>query len=81
MRPDIGKIVDKAAELGLYSSMDTNGYLFPQRWQELRNLSHVVIALDGIGRCMMPIVSRVLSQTPGSHRGGVGRSLCGLSPC
>jgi MoaA/NifB/PqqE/SkfB family radical SAM enzyme len=47
MRPDIGKIVDKAAELGLYSSMDTNGYLFPQRWQELRNLSHVVIALDG----------------------------------
>lgn len=62
MRPDIGKIVDKAAELGLYSSMDTNGYLFPQRWQELSNLSHVVIALDGTEEM------HDANREPGSYR-------------
>jgi MoaA/NifB/PqqE/SkfB family radical SAM enzyme len=47
MRPDIGKIVEHATELGLYCSMDTNGYLVPKRMDVVKKLSHMVIALDG----------------------------------
>lgn len=47
LRPDLGALIDHAHALGLWTSLDTNGYLFPKRAQELHNLDHVVFSLDG----------------------------------
>ena len=47
IRPDIGKIIERAKEKGMYVTMDSNGYLLPERIDEISGLDHLVIALDG----------------------------------
>ena len=47
VRKDIGTIVDRCAAHGLWTTLDTNGYLFPQFADRLKNLSHLMISLDG----------------------------------
>lgn len=47
MRDDIGLLVSRANRRGLYTTMDTNGALWNERKDELRDLNHVIIALDG----------------------------------
>lgn len=46
-RRDIGQIVDRCAELGFWTSLDTNGHLFPDKVGQLRRLSHVLFSYDG----------------------------------
>ena len=47
MRDDIADIAGRAADAGLYVTMDTNGLMLPERRAVLDRLHHVVIALDG----------------------------------
>ena len=47
VRDDIAEIVNYASFRGLYTTMDTNGFLVPDRIHELGNLEHMIIALDG----------------------------------
>ena len=47
MRKDIGTIIDKAASLGIYTTLDTNGYLLAERIDELKNLDHILLSIDG----------------------------------
>lgn len=47
VRPDIGLIVERCARHGFWTSLDTNGILFPEKVPELRGLSHVLFSLDG----------------------------------
>lgn len=47
LRDDIGRLVSYAAGKGLYVTLDTNGLLWRERRDELRDLRHVMISLDG----------------------------------
>jgi MoaA/NifB/PqqE/SkfB family radical SAM enzyme len=47
LRKDIGTLVDHCADLGLWTTVDTNGYLFPKRWPTLRRADHLMFSLDG----------------------------------
>lgn len=47
LRADLGRLLDHARGRGLWTTMDTNGYLFPRRVRELGSLDHVVFSLDG----------------------------------
>jgi len=47
LRDDIGPIVSHAGSAGMYVTMDTNGLLWDQRRDELADLDHVVMSLDG----------------------------------
>lgn len=47
MRDDIGEIVDYALEKGLYVTLDSNGYLFPEKVDQLKNLPHLLLSIDG----------------------------------
>lgn len=47
LRPDIGALLDRARARGLWTSLDTNGALFPRRVGELGSLDHVIFSLDG----------------------------------
>ena len=47
VREDIGRIVSHAKRKGLYVTMDSNGLLWRERAQDLKELDHVVFALDG----------------------------------
>ena len=47
VRKDIVTIVERCAAHGLWTTLDTNGYLFPQWADRLQNLSHLMISLDG----------------------------------
>jgi MoaA/NifB/PqqE/SkfB family radical SAM enzyme len=47
MRKDIGQLVDFAKECGFYVSLDSNGYLLPKKIDQILNLDHLVISLDG----------------------------------
>ncbi len=47
LRDDIGDIIYRARSRGMYVTLDTNGYLLPQRLRELHALDHAVVALDG----------------------------------
>lgn len=49
VRADIGRLIGRCRERGIWASVDTNGYLFPARWRSLREASHVVFSLDGRG--------------------------------
>lgn len=47
IREDIGQIIDYAKSKGLFVTMDSNGYLVPERIDDLKNLDHLVLAFDG----------------------------------
>lgn len=47
LRDDIGQIIDYASGKGLYVTLDSNGFLIPEKIESLKNLGHIVIALDG----------------------------------
>lgn len=61
LRPDIGALLDHAHSRGLWTSMDSNGYLFPRRVHELGSLDHVVFSLDGTRE------HHELNREPGSY--------------
>lgn len=61
VRPDIGELVSCARSLGMYTTMDSNGYLVPQKIEQLRDLDHLVLAFDG------PEEAHDANREPGSH--------------
>lgn len=49
LRDDIGQIINYAKNKGLFVTLDSNGYLLPQKMKMLNNLDHLILALDGPG--------------------------------
>lgn len=47
LRRDIGEIVAYAKHRGLYVTLDTNGYLLPEKWDTLKAVDHLILSLDG----------------------------------
>lgn len=47
IRPDIGEIIHYARSKGLYVTLDTNGYLVPEKIDAVLELSHLIISIDG----------------------------------
>ncbi len=47
IRKDIGEIIDYATSRGLYVTLDSNGYLIPERIDDLKNLPHLLLSIDG----------------------------------
>jgi len=47
IRKDIGLIIDYIKEKGIFLTLDTNGFLVPEKIQEIRNLDILVVSLDG----------------------------------
>jgi MoaA/NifB/PqqE/SkfB family radical SAM enzyme len=47
LRDDLGVLVERAAAHGVFASVETNGYLYPQRAAELDAAGELVVALDG----------------------------------
>ncbi|MCK5590454.1 MAG: radical SAM protein, partial [Candidatus Pacebacteria bacterium] len=47
MRKDIEQVINYAKNKGLFVTMDSNGYLLPQRIHQLQNLDHLLLAFDG----------------------------------
>ena len=47
VRDDIGEIVDYAKEKNLFVTLDSNGYMVPEKMKLLKNLDHLILALDG----------------------------------
>lgn len=60
LRKDIIEVVAYAREKGLYTTLDTNGYLLPQRRELLDHLDHLILSLDG------PREAHDLNREPGS---------------
>jgi MoaA/NifB/PqqE/SkfB family radical SAM enzyme len=47
LRPDIGEIADHCHELGMWTTIDTNGYLFPRLYDRLQMVDHWMFSIDG----------------------------------
>ena len=47
LRRDIVDIVRHANEKGLYVTLDSNGYLLPEKREVLKHLDHLILSLDG----------------------------------
>jgi mycofactocin biosynthetic radical S-adenosylmethionine protein MftC len=47
LREDIGTLVSHAHRRGIYVTMDSNGFLWPERQADLADLDHLMISLDG----------------------------------
>lgn len=47
LRDDLQLIINEAKTLGMYVTLDTNGYLLPRKLNDLKKLDHLVISLDG----------------------------------
>ncbi|MDP8252977.1 MAG: radical SAM protein [Candidatus Kaelpia aquatica] len=47
LRDDIKLIIDQAKDLGISVSMNSNGYLVPERVSEIKNLDLLKLSLDG----------------------------------
>ena len=47
LRDAIGDFVSHARERGIYTTMDTNGYLLEKRLPGLKDLDHILFSLDG----------------------------------
>jgi MoaA/NifB/PqqE/SkfB family radical SAM enzyme len=47
VRSDIGKIIDYAKNKGMFTTLDSNGYLLPQKIDELKNLDILILSIDG----------------------------------
>lgn len=61
MRQDIGELCSYARSLGMYVSLDSNGYLVPKRSEVLDTIDHLVLAYDG------PEQAHDANREPGSH--------------
>ena len=61
MRKDIVELCAYARELGMYVSVDSNGYLLPARQEILENIDHLVLAYDG------PEAAHDANREKGSH--------------
>ncbi len=62
LRPDLTEILAHARKRGLYVTLDTNGYLLPQRPELFKNLDHLIVSLDG------PEEAHDANREPGSWR-------------
>lgn len=47
LRDGIGDFISHAHERGIYTTMDTNGYLLDKRMPGLKRLDHILFSLDG----------------------------------
>jgi MoaA/NifB/PqqE/SkfB family radical SAM enzyme len=47
IRDDIGEIIDHCKSKGLLTSLDTNGYLVPEKIVQMKNLDVLVVSFDG----------------------------------
>ena len=47
VRDDIGEIINYAKKKGFYVTLDSNGYLIPQKIDEIKNLDLLILSLDG----------------------------------
>lgn len=47
IRRDIGKIIDYAKHKGLYVTLSSNGFLIPEKINELKNLDVLMLSFDG----------------------------------
>lgn len=61
MRTDIVELCAYARELGMYVSLDSNGYLLPSKPEILENIDHLVLAYDG------PETAHDTNREKGSH--------------
>lgn len=61
MRKDVGELIDHLKERGVNVAMNTNGWLFPQRMEQVRKLDLVCITLDG------PAEINDRQRHPGAH--------------
>jgi len=61
MRKDIVELCAYARKLGIYVSVDSNGYLLPTRPEILENIDHLVLAYDG------PEEAHDANREKGSH--------------
>lgn len=62
VRDDVGLLVDRLAELGVWSVVETNGHLYRARARELDRVGRLVVALDGRES------AHDLNREPGSWR-------------
>jgi len=62
MRHDAVELCAFAQELGIYVSLDSNGYLLPARAEILDHIDHLVLAFDG------PEKAHDANREPGSYR-------------
>lgn len=62
VRDDIGEIVDYALDKGLYVTLDSNGYLLPEKIEKLKRLPHLLLSLDG------PEEAHDANREPGSFK-------------
>ncbi len=46
-RPDVGALVDRCAEHGMWTVLDTNGHQLPRRIAELRRVDRLMVGLHG----------------------------------
>lgn len=61
VRDDIVELCRHARSLGIYVSLDSNGYLLPDRLEVLEAIDHLVLAYDG------PREAHDANRQPGSH--------------
>ncbi len=47
LRDDIGEIISYARRRGLMVTLDSNGYLLPDKIEAVREVDHLILALDG----------------------------------
>jgi len=47
LRKDIGRIISRAKEKGLYINCDSNGYLVPEKFEEIKDLDFLILSFDG----------------------------------
>jgi len=47
LRKDIGQIISRAKEKGLYVNCDSNGYLVPKKFEEIKDLDFLILSFDG----------------------------------
>jgi len=47
LRDDIGKIINYAKKLGIYTSLTTNGSLIKKRLQDIRDIDVIQVSIDG----------------------------------
>jgi MoaA/NifB/PqqE/SkfB family radical SAM enzyme len=47
LRKDIGRLINRAKEKGFYVNCDSNGYLVPQKFEEIKDLDFLILSFDG----------------------------------
>lgn len=62
IRNDIGELINYANKKGIYTTVISNGYLVPQKIDELKNLELLFLSLDGSEKC------HDLSKGKGSYK-------------